>query len=69
MSLDGPAIEAARLELGLSLEALWVAYVSIGGNGSPTDMRSWLRGEHALGGRDRALLAQAVHDETVERRR
>lgn len=66
-SPDWPAIEAARAALDLSLDALWVAYVSVGGNGTPSDVRRWLCGAHALDGRDGTLLAQAIHDETVGR--
>jgi hypothetical protein len=66
--LDDPEdLAAGRERLGLSSEALWLGYISVGGNGTLSQVRRWLDGSSRLSDREYDLLAQALNDEFTDR--
>ena len=73
MSVEGPGPAAAALglvdgrnRLGISMLTLWLGYISVGGNGSLTNVRNWLSGDGAPPGLDHDMLAQALNDRFTE---
>ncbi len=66
MSAPGHEIlEAARIQAGMSLDELWVAYFALGGAAAPAAVRSYLAGS---GGppMDYDVLAQAINEKFVD---
>ena len=73
MSAEGPGPGAtvtglvdARRTLGMSVPALWIGYISVGGNGSLAEVKDWLAGHGVLPGLDHDMLAQALNDRFTE---
>lgn len=62
-------LEAARADLGLTVEQLWIAYFALGGNGAPDDVRHWLADAARAPARDYNLLAHALNEEFTARGR
>ena len=59
------SIVDGRRRLGTSALTLWIGYFAVGGNGSLTDVTSWLSGAAQLSAHDYDLLVQAVNDQFV----
>jgi len=55
-------LDAARRELDLSDDDLWVAYVTLGGSLSAVQLRNYFDGDYALDAREYDYLAQALND-------
>lgn len=54
--------EGARLLLGLSIAQLWIDYMGLGGNASPTSLRRFLKGSASWGQHDQDLVALALNE-------
>ena len=54
-----------RRQLGMSVPALWIGYLAVGGNGTLADVTTWLSGATEVSNRDYDLLAQVVNDQFV----
>lgn len=63
---DYQIIEAARIQAGMTVTELWLAYFALGGVASVTTMESYLGGKGALP-MDYDVLAQAINETFVER--
>ena len=60
--------DGARRELGLSLEALWLAYIGLGGAATFLELGWYLsEGSGGFTGRQHDYVAQALNDTFVER--
>lgn len=59
-------LEAARTELGVSVEELWVGYFAVGGNASVAQLRAWLAGDVAVPEVEHNQLAQALNDLRID---
>jgi hypothetical protein len=55
-------LNAARLQASMSLAKLWVAYVSVGGTATPTEMGSFLSGAAEPDADEYDLVAQAINE-------
>src|SRR3954465_8739367 len=60
-------LDAARRELGLSDDDLWLAYVALGGSLSAVQLRNYFDGDYALNAREYDYLAQALNDRYIDR--
>jgi hypothetical protein len=63
---SGPALEAVRRALGVSLYDTWMGYFEVGGDGSLADVRSWLGDGAPLSSRNHDLIAQSLNDFAIE---
>jgi hypothetical protein len=61
------AIAAARQELALTPQEVWLGYVSVGGDRTLAVMRTWLTGGAEIPDRDYDFIAQALNDRFIER--
>ena len=59
-------LEAARMQVGLSIQDLWIAYFALGGTAQPDTMRRYLSGL-APQSLDDDVLAHAINERFVER--
>jgi hypothetical protein len=60
-------LAAAREHLLLPMVDLWLAYVGVGGDGSPADVGAWLSGRRDVPDRDYDFLAQALNEAFIAR--
>jgi hypothetical protein len=60
-------LDDAQQRLGISRTALWIGYLAVGGNGSLTDVESWVSGRDLLSRREYDLLAQSLNEEFLVR--
>ena len=63
MSLDAAALESARLDLGLSVQELWVRCLGLGGLLTQGSLSHSLLGEERLTAREYDIVAQALNEE------
>jgi hypothetical protein len=66
---DRRALDAGRIEAGMSYEELWLAYFALGGIASARTIRSYLRheGPGQVPKSEYDLLAQAINERFLER--
>jgi hypothetical protein len=55
-------LNAACATLGVSSEALWVGYISVGGGATFTQIERWLATADPVPDREHDLMAQALND-------
>jgi len=67
VSLDTAPLEAARLELGLSLPDLWMRCLSLGGLLVETDLGDSLLGVQMMSPEEYDVVAQALNEIFMER--
>ena len=60
-------LDAARRELGLSEDELWVAYVTLGGSLSGPQLQQYFSDGETLNSREYDYLAQALNDRYIDR--
>jgi len=60
------ALDAARLELGLSRDELWLRYAALGGNGSSIELEAFLVGILKPSPHDHDVIALALNERFVE---
>jgi len=60
-------LDAARQEVGLSEDELWVAYVALGGSLSGPQLRQFFHDGQTLSAREYDYLAQALNDRYIDR--
>ena len=60
-------ISAARRDLVMNINELWLAYVGLGGNAGLTVLQEWIEGTADIPDRDYDYLAQGLNDAFVER--
>jgi hypothetical protein len=65
--LRNTAIAAARQELALTAQELWLGYVGVGGNRTLAVVRTWLVDGAEIPDREYDFLAQALNDRFVDR--
>jgi len=61
------AISAARQELAMTVQEVWLAYITVGGDGTLALLRRWVAGNAAIPDRDYDFIAQGLNDHFVER--
>ena len=60
--LDHEAVEEIRLRIGLSVTALWLAYVALGGTVSLGKLVNYLQGAYEIALREYDTLAVALNE-------
>ncbi|HWW54323.1 MAG TPA: hypothetical protein VNY84_11170 [Acidimicrobiales bacterium] len=55
-------LNAACATLGVSSEALWVGYISVGGGATFTQIERWLATTDPVPDREHDMMAQALND-------
>ena len=60
-------LTAAREHLDLPVAAVWLAYLSVGGNEPLRAIAAWLTGARDVPDREYDLMAQGLNDHFVER--
>jgi hypothetical protein len=65
--LRNTAIAAARQELALTAQELWLGYVGVGGDRTLAVVRTWLSEGAEIPDREYDFLAQALNDRFVDR--
>ena len=63
---DPAPLEAARLELGLSVSQLWMRCFALGGVLAPLDLTASLEGRRKFGARDFDVVVHALNESYVE---
>jgi hypothetical protein len=66
-SIRSQAITAARRELAITAEELWLAYIAVGGDSTLARLRGWLTDGTDMSDREYDFLAQALNDQYVDR--
>lgn len=61
------ALGQARRTLGISVPQLWIAYIGVGGNGTPGEVARWMSGAEPVPEREYDLLAVALNEEFLDR--
>jgi hypothetical protein len=59
-------LNAACATLGVSSEALWVGYISVGGGATFTQIERWLATTDPVPDREHDLMAQALNDRFID---
>ena len=59
-------LEAGRQHAGLSIQQLWLAYYSLGGNATPLAFDGYLAGTELPVAREYDLIAQALNDHFID---
>ncbi|HEY0486057.1 MAG TPA: hypothetical protein VGD72_07400 [Mycobacteriales bacterium] len=60
------AFESGRVRADLSTKALWLRYVSLGGNADVGDVEAYLSGLLPLPGHERDILAHALNERLAD---
>jgi hypothetical protein len=60
-------LRAAQQHLGITLNDVWLGYVSVGGDAPLRVVRDWLTGVTEPDDHDHDLMAQAFNDRFVDR--
>lgn len=63
----GAVLEAARVQAGMSLADVWLAYLALGGMQSPEVVESILEGEAEVASDEYDLLAQTMNERFMDR--
>jgi hypothetical protein len=58
----GDDLDAARQLAGLTVEALWYAYIALGGNGTMDAMEAGLAEPSTLSAHEHDVIAQAINE-------
>lgn len=59
-------LEAGRVQAGMSVAELWMAYFALGGSREASSVRAYLRGDYEIAATDYDLLAQAVNERFLD---
>jgi hypothetical protein len=59
--------QAARVTLGLSVAALWLDSLSLGGNLTPTEIAAFLSGRDVLSDHEHDVLIHALNERFTDR--
>jgi len=59
--------EHARHDLGLSVDALWLAYVALGGGATPAQLHRYLSDGTGFTAMQHDYVAQALNDSYIDR--
>lgn len=63
----GAVLKAARVQAGMSLADVWLAYLALGGMQSPEVVESILEGEAEVASDEYDLLAQTMNERFMDR--
>jgi hypothetical protein len=63
---DGPDLEEARKQVGLTISALWVRYFALGGMSTPLELEAVLFGALVADPHDRDLIVVALNERFAE---
>jgi hypothetical protein len=67
VSFEIAALEDARVDLGLSVHALWLDYFALGGYAGPVEVAAFLSGATEPSDHDYDVLAVALNETYLDR--